>query len=292
MRIHIAFWSLLVLISCEKMIDVPHYKQFEPYLVLNGYIDISKGVYVEVSQALNPSEIYESTEIYIDNAKVWIEVQDSTIHLSHRDSGVYLLSENIVLESGLIYKIICNAPGFGKVWSEVMIPDNIDDFTYDFKETTNLLISDRPILKLNISFRDTVRDLGHYQFITRGDDELFSLPSGDYFLWDAMIGQCGLTQVPNRSWMHVFDSSCKKGDQIDLTFYVYLTSFSGDEEVKDFVECDLNIIESAYRDYLLSNDPIDGIDLFFSEPQFSKSNVNNGGGIIIASNSRKWRIYR
>ncbi len=276
--------GVLLLAACGKDLTIDHLIKFEPYLVLNGTVSPEEGFDLRVSRAIRPGESEYINDVLITDAVVVLYHQDSPIcTLYHSGEGYYLVPDSCSIYPSHRYRLTATVAGFPMAAVDLQIPDPIAELDYAFTRD----IAD-PGGRLSLSFADKEQDQTAYWLQISGDDGQEQVYFSEYINGDTDPHPCGYFKW---WWGLFFNSTCSQEGRLRAEVGIYLEDYYGHGPKENLVVTLQRTDEVWYRyAQTESKQPSTLFEALFAEPLFSVSNVQQGGGIVVASSSVTWKI--
>ncbi|MFK7924014.1 MAG: DUF4249 domain-containing protein [Bacteroidia bacterium] len=285
MRIVFIFICSLIVIACEKVITRP-LPPHQPALVMHALLSPDREISLQLSQTASlENEIPD--DLSVANGTVHLYEDDVMLaQLIHLGDGVYKASDPIFPEIGKSYRFSASAPDFATATSQAeVIPLTL--------EIQNPSFVDSSIANVNAGFSAGVfsatlsEDPATENFygvdieaFTAGGENLPTLK------WAPDIDQefgaiCGLN---SGAVDFSFTDDCLTIDPDQLATIRFAVQ-SAYQDINgtfpfDRIEVTLYHLSETYYQSLLNMVSLDGLELVFTYPPETFTNVNNGWGVV------------
>jgi len=264
---------LFLHISCEEELQVPVPEE-QSKLVINSLMGVDSLLRVHVGK----SSVFQEGFINpaIENAEVQIKQNNQILgNMSHESAGWYVLNNNY-LTGNSDYQIEVSHPDYETVNAQTEVLEKVDitGLTYQKSEDDKL--------DFTLQFQDNALQENYYMILLRVLDETSSIlidyNSDDIvFNGNLSLNPIGLQQNMLRD-SHTFSDENFNGNQIDMSFFIYVPSFT---EVFNTYQVELYHITQDYFKYERSLVAFKNReDLPFYKKVNLHSNVSGGYGIF------------
>lgn len=311
---------MLVFSSCYKVMDYDN-SDYQPLLVLNGFLMQDSVIKVNVSRTLSMLEIEYEADCFIDDAIVSLYINDAFSEKLKYDSiGFYHSTKTA--ENGHIYKITVEKDGYetaiGTVDMSKEFNIQLSNFEYSTLDTSFEYNADTPYIYLSlvqgnfdVIFQDEPEEKNYYGVTAKS--LIQEIVNAHYYLEDTSYVRTELRELGYADTWGNFNVDDFATNQILQRDYIEYHSFGRnsfqvlDDDFVNIYQNNLNYSfsyltpEVEYVDIFIYTFPEVLIkysysqDLYydtqfdpFAEPVNIYSNIENGAGFLVGITAKKF----
>ncbi len=277
MKKYVFILTLLLLVGCEKDVELQYEGDKKEAIVLDGYVS-PQGGKLFISRSTLPGEILDWDDVFLNDALA-ILFQD-TIPIdtfTNIDStGHYLLVPNDNIVAGSRYRLEVSSSGLEKVVVRLAIPESLGDISANYESISP------QVGQMSINFNPPSDNKVLVIEVTGFDSLGISVPiypvNGG-----GVAGECAqLLSAPR----YFYSTDCLHNDNPRI-FFKFEKESRDFSKPFTFVQLRRIIFDVSYSDeqYKYLYDINEGDNLGYVEPHITKSNVEGGYGVVLPKNS-------